>query len=111
MQGVEHHIPTPPWRVVRVPFRPTPLAMKGALEKQVQSMLALGMVEVSISPCHNPSMLVPKPDGSLRFCINFRRLNDLTDFDAYPMPCINNILDRIGGGAQVLSTLSITQGY
>lgn len=84
--------------------------MKEALQGEEQSMLARGKIEESTSPWRSPPVLVPKPDCSLRFCINFRWLNEITDFDAYPMPCINNILDRIGG-AHVLTTLELTKGY
>lgn len=48
VRGVEHHIPTPPGWVV--PFRPTPMAMKEVLEKEVQLMLALGIIEESTNP-------------------------------------------------------------
>lgn len=78
VRGVEHHIPIPtptPRQVVWVPFQPTPIAMKKALKKEVQSMLALGIIEESTSPWHSPPVLVPKPDGSLQFCIDFRHLS------------------------------------
>lgn len=55
-------------------------------------------------------MLVPKPNRSLQFCIDFRHLNEITLFDAYPMSCIDTLLDKIGG-AQVLSILDLTKGY
>lgn len=73
-------------------------------------MLDLQVIEESTCPWRSPPVLVPKPDGSLRFCVDFRWLNELTDFDACPMPCIVNILDKIGG-AHVLSTLDLMKGY
>lgn len=96
--------------MVWVPLCPVPLALKEALEKEVQSMLSLGIIEDSTSPWQSPPVLIPKPDGFLRFCIDFCCLNETTVFDDYPMPRIDNILDRIRG-AQVLSTLDLMKGY
>lgn len=73
-------------------------------------MLSLGGIEEPTSPWRSPPMLVPKPDGSLRFCIDFRCLNEVTLLDAYPTTHIDNLLDKIPG-AQVLSTLDLTNGY
>lgn len=78
--GVEHHVPTTLGCVVRVSLRPTPLAMKEVLRKEVQSMLSLGIIEGSTSPWRR------QLDESLWFCVDFRRLNKITPFDAYPMP-------------------------
>ncbi|KAG1960405.1 gag-pol fusion protein [Pimephales promelas] len=40
--------------------------------------------------------MVPKPDGSLRFCNDFRRLNKVSEFNGYPMPRVDELLDRLG---------------
>lgn len=52
---------------------------------------------------------MPKPDGPVRFCVDYRHVNEVTLF-AYPVPWVDALLDKIGG-AQVLSTLEITKGY
>ena len=52
----------------------------------IQDMLDLGVIEPSISSYSSPIVLVPKKDGSVRFCIDFRKLNKVTEFDAEPMP-------------------------
>lgn len=83
VQGVEHHIPTLPGTVMCVPFQLTLMAMKEALKKEVQTMLALGVTEEFTSPWWSPAVLVPKPDGYLRFWIDFKHLNEITAFDAY----------------------------
>lgn len=89
VKRVEYHIPTPVGEVVKVPLQPTPLALKETLESEVQSMLPLGVIEEPTSPWRSPPVLVPKHDESLRFCVDFRRPNKITLFDAYPMltPC------------------------
>lgn len=54
-------------------------------------------------------MLVPKPDGSMPFCINYRKLNGVSSFDAYPMPQVDSLLEVIGG-ARMLSTIDLNKG-
>ncbi len=54
--------------------------------------------------------MVPKPDGTLRFCNDFRRLNEISEFDGYPMPWVDELLDRLGR-ARYISTLDLTKGY
>ena len=55
-------------------------------------------------------MLVGKPDGSIWFCEDYRKVNDMSRFDAYPMPRVDELLDRLGM-ARFFSTLDLTKGY
>ena len=73
-------------------------------------MLRLGVIEPSRSPWSSPIVMVPKPDGTLRFCNDFRRLNEVSEFDCYPMPRVDELLDRLGR-ARFISTLDLTKGY
>ncbi len=68
------------------------------------------MIEPSRSPWSNPIVLVPKPDGTLRFCNDFRSLNEVSEFNGYPMPRVDELLDRLGR-AWYISTLDLTKGY
>lgn len=69
-------------------------------------MLELGFIMESTSPL----VLVPKPDGSIWFCIDFRHLNPMSSFDAFLMPTVDSVLDVIGD-AQFLSTSDLTKEY
>ncbi len=73
-------------------------------------MLNLGVIEESHSDWASPIVLVPKTDGSVRFCVDYRKVNAVSKFDAYPMPRVDELLDRLGV-ARFYSTLDLTKGY
>ncbi len=85
-QLVRHDIKTPPGVIVKQRPYLIPEARWQAIEEEIQQMLKLGVIEPSRSPWSSPIVLVPKPDGTLRFCNDFRRLNEVSEFDGYPMP-------------------------
>ena len=74
------------------------------MAEKVEKMLDKGIISPSVSPWASPIVLVQKPDGSIRFCVDYRKLNDATHKDLYPLPRIDDTLDRLGG-AQYFSTL------
>ena len=73
-------------------------------------MLKLGVIEPSISEWNSPIVLVPKPDGSVQFCIDFREVNKISQFDMYPLPRLDEMVERLGE-AQYISTLDLCKGY
>ena len=73
-------------------------------------MLEKKIIEPSASPWASPVVLVKKKDGTTRFCIDFRKLNDLTQKDAYPLPRIDAMLDTLHG-PKWFTTLDLMSGY
>ena len=65
--------------------------------KQVREKEAAGMIQRSNSPYCSPVVLAPKPDGSWRFCVDYRELNKVTIPDRMPLPRIDTILYALGG--------------
>ena len=60
-------------------------------------MLELGVIEKSVYPYLSPVVFVPNKHGSVRFCIEFRKLNKVTEFDAEPMPNMEEVINTMSG--------------
>ena len=73
-------------------------------------MFEAGIVEPSSSEWAAPIVLVKKKDSTLHFCVDYRRLNAVSRVDPYPMPSIDELLDRLGK-AKYLTTLDLARGY
>jgi len=67
------------------------------IDENVQDMLKAGVMESSCSPWTSNLVVVAKKDGSLRFCMDYRKLNSATRRDAYPLPRIDECLDALSG--------------
>ena len=81
-----------------------------AIHEQVQQMLADDIIQPSTSPWASPVVLVKKKDGTLRFCVDYRKLNNVTKKDVYPLPRIDDSLDRLRH-ARYFSSMDLRSGY
>ena len=107
---VEHQIETGDSPPIKQPSRRVPFAVRGEITKMVGEMLESGVVQESSSPWASPIVLVKKKDGSLRFCVDYRRLNAVTRKDVFPLPRIDDLLDQLKGKS-IFSTLDAKTGY
>ena len=82
----EHVIKMNTGKPIRVKPHPIPFSKVATIEREVEKMLRLGVIEPSKSPYSSPILLVKKADGSNRPVVDFRRLNKVTVFDAEPTP-------------------------
>ncbi|XP_029112827.1 uncharacterized protein LOC114912049 [Scleropages formosus] len=87
-----------------------PVHKQKVIQDELDKMLRLGIIEESHSHWNSPVVLVPKPDGSIWFCVDYRSVNTVTKFDAYSMPWVDELLDWLGS-ARFYSTLDLTKGY
>ncbi|KAF9761285.1 Retrovirus-related Pol polyprotein from transposon opus [Nosema granulosis] len=87
-----------------------PIHYEAAITEEINKNLKLGIIRRSNSPWCSRIVPVSNQDGSLRMCIDFRALNQITIRDKYPLPRIDEILDRLAS-ARIFSTLDATSGY
>ena len=107
---VQHRIDTGDHPPIKQAPRRIPMHQQGTVRQHVDDMLQHGVVQPSTSPWAAPIVLVKKKDGSTRFCVDYRKLNDVTRKDAYPLPRIDETLDALAG-AKVFTTLDLASGY
>ncbi|CAI7883335.1 unnamed protein product [Closterium sp. NIES-53] len=93
----------------RAPYRLSPTQLAD-MKKQIEYPLDKGLIRPSTSPYGAPVLFTPKPDGSLRMCIDYRALNKKTIKNKYPIPRIDDLLDQLRG-ATVFSKLDLRSGY
>ena len=91
-------------------MRRTPKGFEGEEERYLKEQLEAGVVVPSNSPWSSPVCLVRKKDGTVRWCVDYRKLNDVAAKDAYPLPRIDSCLDCLAK-AKVFSTLDMQSGY
>ena len=87
-----------------------PFSSKEVVEKEIQVMLDLEIIEPSKSPYSSPVLLVRKKDGSCRFCIDFRGLNKITVFDAEPIPNVEDLFVRLAH-SRFFTKIDLAKGY
>ena len=80
------------------------------LKRQLDDYLATGFIQPSKSPYRAPVIFVKKKDGSMRMCIDYRALNKITIKNKYPLPRIDDMLDRVGG-SKYFSKIDLRSGY
>ena len=91
----DHGIDTGEHTPIRsVPYQLAP-AWKEQLCVEVLSLLEQGIVRPSLSPWSSPMVPVRRPDGSVRLCIDFRKVNSITAPDPYAMPLIDDLIDQL----------------
>ena len=107
---VQHAILTGEHQPISQPPHRLPPAYHQTVGKELEDMLEKKIIRPSASPWTSPIVLVKKKDGSLRFCVDYRKLNALTKRDSYPLPRIDDTLDTLAD-ARIFSALDLASGY
>lgn len=109
---IEHKIKLLDKKPIRQRMYPVPYAMRETIIDEVNTMLKLDVIEKSQSPYSSPIVIVKKKDGTNRFCVDYRRLNNITEFDAEPSPSTDELYAEIGRGKYTCySKIDMTKGY
>lgn len=113
--ALKHEIVTTPQNPIHVKSYRFPEVHKQEVKKQIDNMLDQGIIEPSMSPWSSPIWVVPKKldasgERKWRIVIDYRRLNDITVGDSYPIPQISEILDQLGQ-CKYFSTLDLASGF
>lgn len=105
-----HTIDTSDCKPIKQRYYPLSPVKQQALEKELDRMLSLGVVSPSQSAWNSPVVMVEKPNGDLRLCLDCRKLNSVSKPDAYPLPYITSILDQLRD-AKYLSSIDLSAAY
>lgn len=89
---------------------PIPYARVKVIGEEVNDMLKMQVIEPAASPYNAPVVIVKKKDGTNRFCIDYRKLNQTTRFDAEPLPDINQIFAKLSNKS-FFSKIDLCKGY
>ena len=95
---------------IKQPARRMPYAARQEVTRHIRKMQEANVIRPSRSPWSSPIVLVKKKDGTLRFCVDYRRLNSVTKADTFPLPRMDDILDQLGD-CKFFSTLDLKSGY
>ncbi|GFX74346.1 retrovirus-related Pol polyprotein from transposon 412 [Trichonephila clavipes] len=106
----QHRIDTANHPPIKQHPRRLPFAKQEEVGTLLREMQENDIIEPSSSPWASPIVLVRKKDGSTRFCVDYRKLNDVTKKDSYPLPRIDDTLDTLSGH-KWFSTLDLKSGY
>ncbi|XP_072325015.1 serine/threonine-protein phosphatase 2A 65 kDa regulatory subunit A beta isoform-like isoform X2 [Scyliorhinus torazame] len=71
------------------------------VNKEIESMLTNGIIDVRCSQCCSPIVMVPKPEGTQRLCVDYRKVNAVTRTDSYPIPRLEDCIEKVGQSALI----------
>lgn len=108
--AISHKINTTDDIAVSYSFRRIPPTQFQEVKRHIQELLDKDIIRKSSSPYASPVVIVRKKDGSVRPCIDYRRLNLKTVRDAFPLPRIDESLDALHG-AKLFSTCDLASGF
>ena len=95
--------------IAKRPYRTPPQELE-ELKKQIRELQAQGFIRPCSSPWGAPVLFVEKKDGTLRMCVDYRSLNEVTIKNKYPLPMINDLFDQLEG-ATIFSKIDLCSGY
>ena len=107
---IEHRVNLTSSTPVRTRPYVVPFAVRESLRKDIEEMLDMGVIRQSSSSYSSPVVVVKKPDGSNRVCVDYRKLNKITLFDPEPMTSVSELFHKLSG-SKVFSKIDLSKGY
>ena len=107
---IKYKIKTKGSQPIEQPLRRAPVHMNDKIDGYIDVMLQKDVIQPLSSPWASGIVMVRKKDGSLRFCVDYRKLYDVTVKDSYPLPRIDYYLEQLSG-ASWFSCLDLNCGY
>ena len=109
-KDVKHRIFTTCNYPIRCQTRRIPMAYQKQVDEMIEELLKNDIIVPSSSPWNSPIVIVPKRNGQLRLCLDYRRLNSVTERNVFHIPAAQEIFDCLGGNS-CFSTLDLSKGY
>ena len=109
-QEIQHTIELKATTPIRLPPYRLPHAYYESVRQELREMENDGIIEQSTSEWAFPIVLVKKKDGTMRMCVDYRRLKEHSRTDAYPMPRVDDLIDSLGK-SKYITTLDLARGY
>ena len=109
-EDLQHEIPLTTQQPIRKKQYPLPFTSTETLRKEVDYMEKIGVIERSNSPYSSPVVLVAKPDGTTRVCVDYRDLNQATIFDAEPIPDIEEMFIKLSN-KNFFTKVDLSKGF
>ena len=106
----KHNMNTGNHQPIKQKLRRTPLGFEKEEEKHLIKLLDTGIIVPSTSEWASPTVLIQKYDGTIRYCLDYRKLNDCTVKDSFPLPLIDDCLDTLASTIW-LSIVDMANGY
>ena len=110
MRGVTHDVDVGDHPPIRQNYYRTSPQKLEIIRQEVNSMMGLGVIQASRSEWASPLILVKKPEGAWRPCIDYRQVNQITKGETYPLPRLDDLVDQVGSAAYI-TTLDMAKGY
>lgn len=107
---VKHEINLVDEEPVAKPYRRIPPTQYREVQEHISKLLRKDVIQDSSSSYASPVVIVRKADGTIRLCVDYRKLNQKTKKDAFPLPCIDESFDALQG-AKLFSTIDLASGY
>ena len=108
--GMEHSVLLTTAEPVKSKPDGLPYRVRETLKEDINDMLKMGVIRPSTSPYASPTVIVKKPDGSNRICIDYRKLNKISVFDPEPMIKADDLFQKLSGD-KYFTKLDLSKGY